>query len=173
MSDAAGNQPFLALFLRDEPRLYSVIRSLVFNDADADEILQEVAAEMWRKFEQFDPATSFERWANAFVRYKVLDYQRRRRTQGVLSLSDDMLALLIDRSVAGPSHQQTLTALELCIEKLPDADRALLKRRYEPGQSNRTVAAETGRSESVISRSLNRIYGLLMDCIQRALELGT
>jgi RNA polymerase sigma-70 factor (ECF subfamily) len=171
--DEAKNQGFLALFLRDEPRLYAVIRSMVFNDADADEILQEIATDMWRKFDQFAPGTSFERWANAFVRHKVLDYQRRRRTHGAASLSDRMLELLVDRSDAtSDSHHRTLAALEQCVDKLPEPDRRLLAHRYQPGQTNRSVAQASGRSESVVSRSLNRIYTLLLECIERTRERG-
>jgi DNA-directed RNA polymerase specialized sigma subunit len=49
---------------------------------------------------------------------------------------------------------------------LPDKDRRIVKLRYQPGATNRTVAEEVGKSDSAISRSLNRIYGLLLNCIQ-------
>ena len=49
----------------------------------------------------------------------------------------------------------------------PRGDRDLLRMRFEPGATNRSVARAMGYSEIRVSRTLNRTYGDLLECIQR------
>jgi RNA polymerase sigma-70 factor (ECF subfamily) len=176
VTQAEQNQAFLMLFLRTEPRIYSYIRALVFNDADADELLQETAADLWRKFDEYDPATGdsgFTAWALSFARHKVLNYQRQRCRTGSLVFSEAVMHKLADRAAAQADQlHDTVSALQHCLEKLPAADRDLIHQRYLPGATNRSIAQSTGRSESQISRTLTRIYAALLQCIRNAMETG-
>ena len=56
-------------------------------------------------------------------------------------------------------------ALESCLDRLSGEDRDLVRRRYELGATNRSVSKTVGRSESTISRALNRIYMGLLSCL--------
>jgi RNA polymerase sigma-70 factor (ECF subfamily) len=62
-----------------------------------------------------------------------------------------------------------LEVLESCLGKLSDADRMLIRRRYEPGSSVKELALDFGRSANSLSKSLGRIRRALLECIQRKL----
>jgi DNA-directed RNA polymerase specialized sigma subunit len=55
----------------------------------------------------------------------------------------------------------------MCVERLSEQDRELLRIRFEPGATNRSVSAAVGRPERTVSRILSQLYGNLLECIQR------
>lgn len=72
--------------------------------------------------------------------------------------------------VAESQHlEATQDALAQCLVKLPEADQELIRQRYRGNATNRDVARDSGRSESAISRALNRIYLTLLLCIEGTL----
>ena len=63
--------------------------------------------------------------------------------------------------------EETQIALAQCLGKLPPPDYDLIRQRYRGDTTNRDVARGSGRSESAISRALNRIYMKRLLCIER------
>lgn len=159
---------FSRQWVRWQPAVYGYIRTLVFNRADAEDLLQQVAEIMWRKMDQFEEGTRFDQWAYQVARNVVLNYQKKARRQRV-TFSEEMVRQLADEAVESVDARAELDALESCIGKLSKTHRELLGRRYAPGASNRSVAAEAGRSESAISRALSRIHRALTRCVYLAL----
>jgi RNA polymerase sigma-70 factor (ECF subfamily) len=50
---------FGRLFVRYQSRIYGFIRSLVVHRDDAEDLLQETASVLWRKFGEFRPGSDF------------------------------------------------------------------------------------------------------------------
>ncbi len=152
---------FMELFLENQPRLYSYVRSLVFQPADADDIMQETAAVLWRKFDQFERGTHFDRWALKTAFNQVRKFrQKKARESARLQFSDDVVALLTDGSAEVlDSTEDVAAALEHCVAKLPLKDRQIVASRFVPGATNRKISRQMGKSESAVSRTLSRIYG--------------
>lgn len=155
-----------------QPRIYAYIRTVVFNRSDAEDLLQEVASVLWRKIADFEPGTRFDQWAFSVARNKVLNFQKKKARERV-RFSDAFEAVMAEEAAAASGQSaDLLDALESCVEKLPAHHRDLLRRRYEPQATSRSVAQALGRSEATISRTLNRIYGLLMSCIDASATAG-
>jgi len=170
MSLDSQHKQFLRLFLECEPRLFAFIRSLLPSKTDAEEVLQETALVLWEKFDQFEAGTHFDRWAFRVAHYQIM-YYRQKKARDRLYFDDTLIEKLANDMIEESSRIETLQrALFHCIDKLPVRDREIIKRRYRPGGTNREVANATGRSESAISRALNRIYSNLLRCIENALE---
>jgi RNA polymerase sigma-70 factor (ECF subfamily) len=156
----------MRLFLSCEPRIYAFVRSLVFSRADADDILQETALVLWEKFDQFEPGTHFDRWAYRVAHLQAM-YHRQKKARDRLEFSDAFLDRLAGEVAAeGDRLEATHAALTGCVADLPEIDRELVRQRYRPDSTNRDVARTTGRSESAISRALNRIHLALFLCIE-------
>lgn len=170
--DLQRHDEFMELFLENQPRIYSYVRSLVFQQADADDIMQETASVLWRKFDQFEPGTQFDRWAIKTAYFQVRKFrQAKARESKRLQFSDDVVALLSECSEEIlDTTEEAAAALEQCVTKLPLKDRLIVAARFEAGGTNRKVSQQTGKSESAISRTLSRIYGSLMNCV--SLELN-
>jgi RNA polymerase sigma-70 factor (ECF subfamily) len=167
---------FMALFIEFQPRIYAYIRSLIPQKADADDILQETASVLWRKFDQFERGTHFDRWAFRTAFHQVRYFrQKKAREAKRLQFSDEMLDVLAHEAEEHTDGlEDTQAALGRCLRKLAQDDRKLVAWRFAPGGTNRAIAKRIGKSESVVSRTMSRIYGSLMKCItlQRKMEGG-
>jgi RNA polymerase sigma-70 factor (ECF subfamily) len=171
MPEPDSHDDFMHHWLANQARICAYIRALVFERSEADDVLQEVASVLWRKFEEFEPGTHFDRWAMRVAHNQILYYfQKKRRETLVFSrgLMDELTSDFLEQR---KSEGDYLDVLEHCLAKLAERDLALVRRRFQPGETNRSVAREVGKSESVVSRSLNRIYLALLQCID--LNLGS
>lgn len=166
MSQQSQEDLFRQQWVHWQPRIYAYIRSIVFNRSDAEDLLQEVAEVLWRKIDDFEPGTRFDQWAFGVARNKMLNFQKKKARERV-RFSDSFEEVLADEVAAEFAKESgLLDALESCVEKLPPDHRELLRQRYEANATSRSVARAVGRSESAISRTLNKVYGLLMLCIE-------
>lgn len=167
MDESSRHERFMQLFLSAQQGLYGYLRTLIPNPSDAEDVLQSAAAVMWERFDDFQPDTRFEYWAYHISRLQALRYLKERK-RSKLVLNDDVLALLADRAqTISDNTSEVMDALEVCVEQLSQQDRDLLRMRFESGATNRSVARTMGCSEMTVSRALNRIYGDLLECIQR------
>ncbi len=148
----------------------SFILSLVPHRADADEILQETNLVLWRKFEQFRPGSDFRAWAFQVAYNKVKAFRERRgrdRLRFGREVMDRLAAVAAATADDLPASQD---ALQECKEQLSQPDRDLIERRYEPGATVASVAAEVGRSVAAVYKAVVRIRRALFECIQRSLK---
>ncbi|NQU25072.1 MAG: sigma-70 family RNA polymerase sigma factor [Candidatus Nealsonbacteria bacterium] len=163
------HEAFRRHWVRWQPAIYGYIRTVVLYRADAEDVLQDVAEILWRKIDQFEEGTRFDQWAYRVAKNVMLNHQKKAKRNRI-RFSDEITRQLADEAVhAGAESRAELEALESCVGKLPDAQRDLIRRRYEPGATNRSVAAATGRSESAVSRALSRIHRALTRCVYLAL----
>jgi RNA polymerase sigma-70 factor, ECF subfamily len=170
MPDADRHEEFMRLFLANEARVFAYIRSLMVGADDAQDVLQDVAVLLWRKFDEFAPGTSFDRWALRTAYFRVLTH-RRERQRDRLQFDDALFAdLAAEAESAHEEAEAVEQALRFCLERLPEADRALVRERYAPGVTNRDVARASGRSESAVSRALSRVQAALLHCIEGRLR---
>ena len=164
----ADHETFRRHWVKWQPAIYGYIRTVVLCRADAEDVLQDVAEILWRKIDDYQEGTRFDQWAYRVARNVLLNYQKKAKRQR-LCFSDELTRQLVDETDPTESRAE-LDALEACIGKLPDDQRALVRKRYLPEATNRSVAVETGRSESSISRALSRIHQALARCV--SLTLG-
>jgi len=168
--DLARGERFTRLLLKHQQRLLGFIVTLVPDWNDADDILQETASVMWRRFDEFDEGTNFGAWAMTIARYQVLDHRKRfaRRRRG---FSDESVELLADDLEADAEAEDARhEALQHCLTKLTPRDRELIDLRYEQGATAQVVADRVGRSADAVYKALRRIHAALLDCIERALR---
>lgn len=168
--DHADEHDFGRLFARYQPRIYGFIRSLVVGRADAEDLLQETASVLWRRFDEFQPGSNFLAWALATARFQVM-YFRQRQQRDVLRFSDKFLdAVGADTAQAVSQLGEMQELLERCMDKLPDADRELFDLRYRTDLTPKDLAAQLGRPQSTVYNAVNRIRRVLAECVRRAME---
>lgn len=167
MDDQPRYNCFLQLFLPAQRGLYGYLRTLIPNRADAEDVLQAAAAVMWEKFDDFQQGTRFDYWAYRIVRLQALRHLKQQK-RNKLVFSDDVLAVIADRAVTISNNtSEVMDSLEECVERLSVQDREILRMRFEPGATNRSVALTLGRPERTVSRVLSQLYGDLLECIER------
>lgn len=166
MSDSARHERFMQLFLPAERGLRAYLRTLVPNRDDAEDVLQAAATVLWDKFDDYQPGTRFDCWAYQVVRFQALSHFKTKR-RSRLVFNDEVLAIVADHAAAmAAKTEETMESLGICLEKLTERDREVLRMRFQPGATNRSVAETLGRSERTVGRLLNQLYGNLLECIQ-------
>ncbi len=151
--------------------LWAFVRSLVADAEQADEVLQRVNLVLWRKAGDFAAGTSFRAWACEVVRFEVLAF-RKERVRDRHVFGDKLVGLLADDAQQHPGVVGDLReALRGCLDHLAPKQRALVIRRYEPGESVQAIARRERRSADAVSASLYRIRQALLECIRRKLAI--
>jgi RNA polymerase sigma-70 factor (ECF subfamily) len=170
MAEGPNTRDFLREFSRHSRRIYGFIRALVPNQADAEEIYQDVCTVLWEKFGEFQPGTDFRAWGFQIAHYRVLSF-RQRQGRSQLTFSEAFIdAVEADLTSADFSEQLDLRlrALADCYAKLPKHDRAMVDRRYVRGESVKLIAEQTRRGLDYVYKALRRIHQSLFDCVTRS-----
>jgi len=162
-------QQFTRLYHGCAAWLYSYLLSLLRRPADAEEVLQETARVCWEKFDQYQPGTEFRAWACRIAHFKALKF-REQQKKVPLAFSDLFFERVDEEAVVMADRLDArMIALNDCIAKLPARDRRLLRLRYAPGASARSVAEALGLSLDAVYRALVRIREVLYRCVSRAI----
>jgi RNA polymerase sigma-70 factor (ECF subfamily) len=142
---------------------------MVNNWADADDILQEAVIVMMKKFQGFDSAEGFLKWALRVAHFEVLSHVQKRRNH--LPLFSPAVLEAIEEKAAREIQAQDARreALQACIRKLRERDRELLRLRYEVDATTQSVAKTVGRSVDGVYKALNRIHYQLLLCVRHTL----
>jgi RNA polymerase sigma-70 factor (ECF subfamily) len=160
---------FVRFYTRSEPDIRAFVRSLMPTWTDADEVLQQTALVLWKKFDQFDTtgdAVDFVKWACVIARFESLTY-RRKMARDRLVFRDNLLEMMADEYVEElDGRQREHAALEQCLTDLPPKQSELVRLAYTPGVKIKDVAAEWGASSASFYMRLNRLRKTLLRCIQ-------
>jgi RNA polymerase sigma-70 factor (ECF subfamily) len=170
--DSGDYELFIKLYLANERRLYGYVRTLIPNWSDVDDIIQETAAVLWAKFDQFQRGTNFPAWALKIAHNQVLNYCKVRK-KDKLYFSEAALESLAELCETRDSNlDQRLAALKKCLDQLKSDEQRLIEMRYRPGGSTKSVSQQTGKDLHVLYRLLNKIHTKLLLCVRRALAEG-
>ena len=164
-SDRTGE--FVGLYSEHYPRLQFFLMALLPTSTDAADVLQETSLVLWRKFDSFESGTNFFAWACKIARLQAMKHQNRNRRSAKVFDASTLEKLSDDAIPIADAQPVVLEMLETCLENLPDSDRKLVRRRYEPGASVAKLAADIGVTANKLSKSLGRIRRLLLACVQR------
>ncbi len=160
---------FFRLFMANEGRIYTYILMLVPHRAEADDIMQETAMVMWKRFADFEAGTNFLRWSKQIAFYKILDF-RKKRSKERIYFNENLLGALaehVDTTLAEANPR--LIALKNCLEKLDKSDRKLIYLHYEQGVTIKKIAQDLKRSIQGMYKVMTRIHNQLLRCINHKL----
>jgi RNA polymerase sigma-70 factor (ECF subfamily) len=155
------------LWLEAQPAVTGLIRAMVTNRADREDLIQSTAVAIARDFHQYEPDRSFTAWAVGVARYRVLSYYRdHKRDRHVFT--EDMVKQLADAACnVAPRLSDREVALETCMQKLKPEQRRLLELRYAKDIEVSVIAERIGVAPNTLTVSLRRIRKALADCIER------
>lgn len=164
---------FLTLFLKNQSDINAFVLSQVRDRNESEDLMQEVALTLWRKFDDYDPKRSFGAWARGIAHYKVLQEWRNRSRQPFKRLSEEA-SEAIARAYDETEDEvvDRAEALRYCLEGLPDASRRVLLGRYEDDLDLETLAGRMGKTVMAVYKTLSRIRHALQECIEKRLLAG-
>ena len=161
---------FLRLYVEHEPSLRGFVRSLLPTLEDANDVMQEVAMALWKRFGSLDAPENFRRWAFGVARLEALEFLRKKSRDRHVFGEDFLVQLADDAEDMADQFVEERKALDVCLQKLPSDQRSLVEAAYAPGARMDELAARIGRTAMAVYKSLHRIRMMLTDCTKRELS---
>lgn len=141
-------------FAREGPRLRNFIRRRVADEADVEDILQEVFSELFEAYRLLQPIEQVGAWLFRVAKNRITDRYRKRsteaRTEPGEALEEESLDLmdLLPSPDAGPEgaylRAALLEELDVALEELPEEQQQVFIAHELEGKSFKDLAAETG-----------------------------
>lgn len=157
---------FVTCFTRHEPDLRQFIRSLLPTWTDTEEVLQQTAIVIWKKFDQYDPSTHFMKWACVIARFEALAY-RRKMARDRHVFREDVIEIMADEGIGEIDIRKIEhDALECCLGEMEEKHRKFLIMAYTPGIKVKELAEEAGSSAASYYMRLKRLRRKLMACVE-------
>jgi RNA polymerase sigma-70 factor (ECF subfamily) len=163
-------EAFTRFLLQNQRRIAGLIFALVPNGPDADDVMQETCAVLWRKFGEFQPGTDFGAWALRIARFQVMGYyNRRRRAQARLSdeTIEQLAGTLAEARWEGSDRAE---ALRTCVGQLKERELDLVQRRYHGGETINEIAGHVGSTVHAVYKALARLHVRLLACVNAKLH---
>ncbi len=174
MGPRAGSntEEFVQLMTEHQGRLYAYVLSLLGDPDQANDVLQEANLVLWRNAAEFQLRSNFRAWAFRIAHFQVMAH-RQRQLRDRLVFDDEMLAVLDPAArVVDETYEERQERLTACLERLPVAQRDLLRQRYADGLSLQAIADSVRRTANAVAQTLFRARRTLIDCVSRLAEGG-
>jgi RNA polymerase sigma-70 factor (ECF subfamily) len=161
---------FLRHYVAHEPAIRIFVRMLVPSQSDADDVMQEVAIVLWRKFAEYDERRDFRGWAFGVAKMKVLAWQRDRSRERHVFMEDLTETLAREAESGAERLAAQREALLACIEQLPQDQKRFLDIAYAGKRRIHTIASVLGQSIEATYKRLHRLRLVLINCTRARLD---
>lgn len=152
-----------ALYARYSRPIFSLAMRIVGNEADAEEVMQDVLERVWRRAPTFDPSRGrFGSWVLGMTHHVAIDLLRRRqrRPQSIdTEAAEQVVALTPD---GGPDVAETVIQNEearrvrQALQELPESQQQAIELAFFKGLSHLEIAAATGDPLGTIKTRIRR-----------------
>jgi len=154
------------LWLDAEPAVRAYVGAAVRGFHHAQDVTQQVALAVARRFDEYDDSRPFVAWALWLAKSRIVDHFRKQGRERLVfseTLMDRLTEALVVRQPHVAGRQ---AALERCVEKLPEKSRRMLDLRYVEEASVEDTAAALASTPGSVRVLLLRIRNLLARCVE-------
>jgi RNA polymerase sigma-70 factor (ECF subfamily) len=159
---------FARLLHEAHRELFGFIFAMLQNRADAEDVYQQCAVVLWKKFSTFTPGTSFIAWAIRVAQFEIKDFVKARRRRKVYFTDAILDAIAVTyESETTDRQKERLDALDRCVELLAERDQRLLRKCYAVDRDYQQIATAEGKTIAAIYKAISRIRKSLYACVER------
>ena len=166
---AGDTAAFELLMRRHNQRLYRTVRSILRDDAETEDTLQESYMSAFTHLDQFRGQARFSTWLTRIAVHEA--FHRRKRNARVTDL-DDVVSTLASPGPdpeAGTADRELRRLLEVSIDRLPDDFRTVFVLRDVEGLSTAEAAESLEIPEETVKTRLHRARRQLQQHLNRAM----
>ena len=161
---------FTRCWTQVQPAIAGYVAALVPDPHAADDVVQEVAVALLRKFPEYDAARPFIAWAMGVAKMAILSHRRDHARAAVRFGPEAIEALAEAWQELLPEADLRRAALAECLRTIAGRARELLRLRYEEAVAPQDIAARLGMTPVAARVALVRVRAALQTCIERRLE---
>lgn len=155
--DTQPQERFGELLERHRGIVFKVANTYAFHAEDRADLVQEIAAQLWRAFPAYDAERPFSTWMYRIALNVAITHVRSTAQRGKHSVPlDESVYDVADDNGADHETDQQVRALHRFIAQLDKLNRALLLL-YLEDQSYRQIAEILGISETNVATKLSRL----------------
>ena len=166
-----SHEQFTRFWTEAQPVVAGYLNAVVADFQEAEDLLQDVAVILLRKFPEYDPQRPFTAWAVGVAKREVL-MARRHHARNRLCYQADLLDHISDAyEELAPELEARARALRECLRSVQGRASELLRLRYEESLKPAAIAERLGLAIVAVRVMLSRTRAALRECIERKLKL--
>ena len=151
--------------------VWGLVRRYLKDRVEAEDLVQEIFTEAWKKAALFDPRVASEStFIGLIARRRSIDHLRRKGRQPGFETLDAAESLPAPAPAHPPQHLDPET-LRASIATLPDETRELFRMFFDEGFTHPEIADKTGLPLGTVKTRLRRGLITLREQLQRAVSL--
>jgi len=159
---------FEVLMRRHNTRVYRAARSIVKDEAEAEDVMQQAYINAFVHLKQFESRAQFSTWLTRIAIYEALARRRKQRPEEPLSINDDEgygAGDPADASDVSPERQaysgEIGRLIEDAVDALPETYRSVFMLREVEGLSTSETADGLGVGEEAVKTRLHRARAMV------------
>jgi RNA polymerase sigma-70 factor (ECF subfamily) len=158
---------FEVIMRRYNRRLYRVSRSILGDDAEAEDVTQDAYVRAYLHLDQFDHRARFSTWLTRIAVHEALSRARKRQRIVEIDAASELTEGRMKLESKMPSPEQevltntTRIMLEGAVDKLPETYRSVFMLREVEGMTTAETADCLDLSEEAVKVRLHRARSLL------------
>ena len=164
-----SHEDFTRYWTQAQPVVARYVNSIVPDFNQAEDVLQEVAVVLLRRFDEYDPSRPFAAWALGIARNKILALHRARPLSCLGDCPDILEAAASACEELAPEMEARRRALRECVGEVHGRAFKLLSLRYEQSLKPQEIARRLGMAAGAVRVALLRLRDTLQDCVERRL----
>src|SRR5262249_23379101 len=158
---------FEILMRRNNQRVYRAARSIVRDEAEAEDVMQQAYINAFVHLDQFESRAQFSTWLTRITIYEALARRRKQRRGEPLTMFDEDGNETVEPVAPDVTPERQAYSSELgrlledAVDALPDAYRVVFMLREVEGLSTRETAEAVSAGEEVVKTRLHRARGMV------------
>ena len=164
MLTTAQQEHFTQLWTQAQSTVACFVHTSIRDRGHAEDLLQEIAMTLLRKFAGYDTSKAFLPWAMGVAKFAILG-SRRDYARSRLVFDEALLERISNTFLeVAPAQREEAAFLDICLTKLAPKARRMVRLRYHDA-----IARALGTSEVAVRVGLLRIREQLRKCIESQL----
>jgi RNA polymerase sigma-70 factor, ECF subfamily len=153
-----------------QPVVVAFIRTLVPHRDQAEELLQQTAVVLVRRFQEYDRDRSFVGWAIGIAKMKVLSYRREQAVHRVVFDGALVEQIAEDYRQVAEERLPDRDLLVQCLVEMEERAREAIQLRYAEQMKTPQIAERLGLSPGATRVLLTRARTTLRVCVEKYLK---
>lgn len=170
MTEQITKDTFRQIIREYQERVYHVIRKMVIDHDETDDLVQEVFIKVWQKRDSFQGDSQLFTWIYRIAVNEALQYLRKKKRHSLVSIQDDNGLENTLRAQMSPDAEEIQFQLQKGIALLPDKQRAVFIMRYYDELSYEEITNVLGGSTGGLKANYHHAVKKLENFLKSSLN---